>query len=257
MARRGPRTPESQRAAGPGLLEAALGSRGAGRRRADSAGRPREGAGRRGIPEAGSPPSLRPPSPPISCLPFSFRPPCPEERRAPPLPLGRAARAPPGPPSHRGAGGGFRRGGCPGGRGARSRRRWGLARFPHWRPPSPKRKKLASPHCGAGRASWCQKGCVFAALRWPLRYTFASSDGTSSINTGCAPGRLERSLPLWGGACRVFLKGEPEKGGQAGCTRASGYNKPEKGLQAAGRTRGWGSRAVPEGTRGLGWGWGG
>lgn len=140
-ARGGPPTPESQRAAGPGLLEAALGSRGAGRRRADAAGRPREGAGRRGIPEAGSPPSLRPPSPPISCLPFSFRPPCPEERRAPPLPLGRAARAPPGLPSHRGpgpgAGGGFRRGGCAGGRGARSRRRWGLARFPHWRPPSP------------------------------------------------------------------------------------------------------------------------
>lgn len=58
-----------------------------------AAGRPRD---RAGIPEPGSPPCARrhlllSPS-------FSLRPPCPEERRAPPLPLGRSAGAPPGPP---------------------------------------------------------------------------------------------------------------------------------------------------------------
>lgn len=117
-ARGGPRTP------GPSALRA----RGSWRRRSGAAG-PGVGGGRtaRGGPgkelaAAASPkpaplPSLGPPSPPISRLPFSFRPPCPEKRRAPPLPLGRAAGAPPGLPSHRGPGTGarrgFRRGGGP------------------------------------------------------------------------------------------------------------------------------------------------
>lgn len=44
------------------------------------------------------PPSLRPPSPRVSRLPFFLRLSCPEERRAPPLILGRSARPLPGLP---------------------------------------------------------------------------------------------------------------------------------------------------------------
>lgn len=41
----------------------------------------------------------------------------------------------------------------------------------------PQGEKLASPYRGAGRAGWCQNGCVRAAPRWPLRYTFESVGG--------------------------------------------------------------------------------
>lgn len=72
-----------------------------------------------------------------------------------------------------------------------------------------------------------------------FRYTFESFNGPLSINTGCALGRLEWSFPWWGGVCRVlfyFLRDEP--GRRTGWLfRASGYNKPEKGLPEAGGTR--------------------
>lgn len=76
---------------GPGL--SALRARGPLGRRSGRRGAARDGAGRR-HPRARLP-SLRPPSPP-SLLPSSLRPPCPKERRAPPLPLGRSSGPLPG-----------------------------------------------------------------------------------------------------------------------------------------------------------------
>lgn len=197
-------------APGAGALSRRAGRRANGRWAAPGSSRP----------PAASPsplPSLHPPSPPISRLPLSLRPPCPEARRAPPLPLGRAAGLLPAgvPAAARGAGRGFRRGGGRGVRGSFSWRRRGLASFPQRRPPSPKGKKLASPDCGAGRAGWCQQGCAFTRLKMAFKVYFRELYWDTFHKHRMRPGQLQ-----WGGVCRFFWRrtGWP--------TRASGYGKP-------------------------------
>lgn len=57
----------------------------------------------------------------------------------------------------------------------------------------PPREKAGFPlNGGVGRAGWCQKGCVFTAPRWPLRYTFESRVGRF-FTAGGAPGHLQLS----------------------------------------------------------------
>lgn len=167
---------------GPGL--SALRARGPLGRRSGRRGAARDGAGRR-HPRARLP-SLRPPSPP-SLLPSSLRPPCPKERRAPPLPLGRSSGPLPG-----------RRGPASAGQ---PRDRTSVLQAGAGAEPAPARaggrppprEKAGFPlNGGVGRAGWCQKGCVFTAPRWPLRYTFESRVGRF-FTAGGAPGHLQLS----------------------------------------------------------------
>lgn len=219
---------------GPGLPESPLGAPGRGGGRT-GAGTPREGAGRRRHPRARRPPlpspPLRPPSPPISRLPLSLRPPCPEAGRAPPLPLGRAAGLLPAavPAAARGAGRGFRREGGRGVRGSFSWRRRGSAGFPQRQPPSPIGKNwlplTVEPVVRAGAS----KGVSSPALRWPLRYTSEGFTRTLHTNTGCAPGSCsgEGCVDFFGG-----LKPGRETGWP---TRAPGYNKTPKRIGGRGQ----------------------
>lgn len=195
---------------------------GAGSHRAGRRANGRRAAPGRSRPPAASPsplPSLHPPSPPISRLPLSLRPPCPEARRAPPLPLGRAAGLLPAavPAAARGDCRGFRRGGGHGVRGSLSWRRWSLASFPQRRPPSPKGKnwlpRTVEPVVRAGAS----KGVPSPALRWPLRYTSETFTGTLSTNTGCARGN-------WSGEGYVDVFGD----GQAGRRRPLGTINTKK-----------------------------
>lgn len=211
----------------PGAPGAGAGSHRAGRR-----ANGRRAAPGRSRPPAASPsplPSLRPPSPPISRLPLSLRPPCPEARRAPPLPLGRAAGLLPAavPAAARGDGRGFRRGGGHGVRGSFSWRRWSLASCPQRRPPSPKGKnwlpRTVEPVVRAGAS----KGVPSPALRWPLRYTSETFTGTLSTNTGCARGN-------WSGEGYVDVFGD----GQAGRRRPLGTINTKKDWRL-GTSRRW------------------
>lgn len=160
-----------------------------------------------GIPE---PASLRPPSALTSRLsPSSFPPPSVPGGRARSSPSPEAfcpaprglLPFPPRPPAPTGASDT----GAAWGSEAPSPGGAGLSQLPAEAAVLPQRRKLASPYCGAGRAGWCQQGCVFTALRWPLRYTFESLTGRLSVNTGCAPEPLSR-----GGVCS-FWSIEPGK----------------------------------------------
>lgn len=198
----GLRAPRPARAAAGGSRRPLSGPRG--REEGARGWSPRPAASPRPLPSA-----LRQPSPPVFRLPLSLRPQCPEAGRAPPLPLRRSARPLAGcRGSRRGP---RRRRGLPTrgrpwlGSGAASPGGAGLSQLPAEAAVLPRRRKLASPYCGAGRAGWCQQGCVFAALRWPLRYTFESLTGRLSVNTGCASEQLSR-----GGVCS-FWSIEPGK----------------------------------------------
>lgn len=150
-----------------------------------------EGARAPGRPGRSRPPAASPrplPSPPPPALASISRLPLSPALRAPrpgallPFPRG----APPAPPWPRARRRGLPTRGRPRGPRLRLQEALGLRQLPAEAVVLPQREKLAPPYCGAGRAGWCQPGCVFTALRWPLRYTFESLTGRLSINTGCA-----------------------------------------------------------------------